>query len=427
MVHFSANRLSFIYACLAIALVLWQHFGMNYVIDIVPTADGGIHMTNDDKDGGASVGVLTVADGMAQLDCTTRASQSFAYCGFLLPLDASGKERGLDLTRFSSVEFDLKFKSDVRDTVLIYLHTAESVKGERRTRIHMYPISPKPGLERYHLELDDFFVPSWWLLYFAKNQSDSGVNLANVVSLQVTTGDNRAIKNVQLALGRVTFKGKWIYAGLLYFYLLIGGLLIVLLRSVTSVLSYRNKYRETRLKSAELYKLNKVLSVERDKYENLSKTDPLTGCLNRAGARELLEILVSSPPASGPRAALILLDIDHFKRINDSYGHEAGDRVLVALSTYLRDHTRAEDAVVRWGGEEFAIICPHASGQQAATRAEQLRVKLPEVLRVQEEGVSCSFGVAEFLGTDVEAWFRRADTALYQAKADGRNRVVSAN
>ncbi|MBB3168876.1 GGDEF domain-containing protein [Simiduia aestuariiviva] len=400
---------------------------MNYVVEIEPSANTGIYLTNDIHEGGKSEGALLIEEGFAELKCKTHTSAVFAYCGFLVPLRDPETGLGLNLSYFTSLSFDLTFDSDVRDTVLIYLHGEEFRMGESRTRIHMQPINPMPGMAHYHLELSDFFIPSWWLLYFAQDQSDSGTNLRNVIGLQITTGDNRTEKNTRLALGNIELKGKWIYAGQLYFYLLLGGLAIVLIRGLTSAFRYRAKYLESRERSAELYKLNKLLSVERDKFENLSKTDPLTGCINRAGARELLERLVCIAPTEGPKAALILLDIDHFKQINDSYGHEEGDRVLVELAAYLRSRSRNEDAVVRWGGEEFAIICPQTSGQQASLLAEHLRTRLPEVIAVQAKGITCSFGVAEFVGSGVEAWFRRADAALYQAKAEGRHRVVLAD
>lgn len=426
MYQINTNQLSFVYACCAIALVLWQYFGMNNTVEIVPDSHTGIYLTNDANQGGRSVGQLAVANGVAQLDCTTRPSKVFAFCGFMLPIGNRALAQGIDFTQYSSLAFELSFESDVRDTVLIYLHSKQVHKGESRTRIHMHPIAPKPGLSHYQLELEDFFVPSWWLLYFAKDQSDSAVDLTNVVGFQLTTGDNRAVKSTQLALGKVRLTGKWISAGQLYFILLMGGLAILLVHSIASVLEYRAKYRASRVRSEELDTLNKLLSVERDKYENLSKTDPLTGCVNRIGARELFEQLVSTPPSGGPKASLILLDIDHFKDVNDTYGHAEGDRILVELTSYIRDHTRAEDTFVRWGGEEFAIICPRTSGQQARVMAEHLRTQLATAIHVQNKPITCSFGVAELMDSGVEAWFRRTDDALYQAKHDGRNRVVLA-
>jgi len=126
-----------------------------------------------------------------------------------------------------------------------------------------------------------------------------------------------------------------------------------------------------------------------------------------------------------------MIDIDHFKRVNDTFGHEAGDEVLKALATLLKDGARASDVCCRHGGEEFLLLMPETSLQGAMAKAEELRRQI-EGLRLEDHGrpleaVTASFGVAVFPGHAREAGelLRCADEALYAAKNGGRNRVVA--
>jgi diguanylate cyclase (GGDEF)-like protein len=123
-----------------------------------------------------------------------------------------------------------------------------------------------------------------------------------------------------------------------------------------------------------------------------------------------------------------MTDIDHFKRVNDTWGHDAGDRVLKAYAALMKTRTRTEDLVARFGGEEFIIAMPLADVHEAFACAERIRCALAEQ-DILENGrpVTASFGVAGlFSGETGEKVIKRADTALYQAKESGRNRTVVA-
>jgi diguanylate cyclase (GGDEF)-like protein len=157
--------------------------------------------------------------------------------------------------------------------------------------------------------------------------------------------------------------------------------------------------------------------------------DALTGLVNRRElfARFERELALAR---RGRALSLVVLDIDHFKRINDSHGHPAGDEVLRQVAHCLARSVRESDVVARVGGEEFAVLAIDATGPAAAAMAESLR-KAIESLEIDVEqqrvAISASFGVAAF-GTEseIDALYRRADQALYEAKAGGRNRVVVA-
>jgi diguanylate cyclase (GGDEF)-like protein/PAS domain S-box-containing protein len=163
-----------------------------------------------------------------------------------------------------------------------------------------------------------------------------------------------------------------------------------------------------------------------DRLLALSNTDPLTGAFNRrAGDARLLEAALYWR-SHGQVFSALMLDCDHFKAINDRWGHDTGDVVLIALVGICQQHLRATDAIFRWGGEEFLVLLPGISGAIAVTVAERLRLAL-EAAEISSHAikVTLSIGVAEIRDGEATAndLLHRADQALYAAKNGGRNQV----
>ena len=160
-----------------------------------------------------------------------------------------------------------------------------------------------------------------------------------------------------------------------------------------------------------------------------STTDPLSGLLNRRGLAERATPLFSPYKRTPSPISLVLADLDHFKRINDTYGHAAGDAVIVAFAHLLRQQGADQEALAgRTGGEEFAMLLPNCDLAGARLFAEGVRAGLsalaPEVFADRQIPLTCSFGVAERMsGEDLDALIERADEALMQAKRAGRDRV----
>jgi diguanylate cyclase (GGDEF)-like protein len=160
--------------------------------------------------------------------------------------------------------------------------------------------------------------------------------------------------------------------------------------------------------------------------------DPLTGLFNRRFMLETLERELYRMQRKGSSLCVIMLDLDHFKKFNDTFGHAAGDAVLSALGRMLLAHVRKEDVACRYGGEEFTVILPETSQETAYERAEEMRQSVHglhlEHLGQSLGSITISLGVAAYPqhGEDPETLLRAADKALYQAKHAGRDRVVAA-
>lgn len=157
---------------------------------------------------------------------------------------------------------------------------------------------------------------------------------------------------------------------------------------------------------------------------NLAKTDVLTGLVNRLDLDTKLCQEAERCKRYHEPLSIILVDIDHFKIVNDNYGHLSGDRCLIHIANILSNHSRITDTVSRWGGEEFLILCPQTNLKSAIDFAERYRTLINQHVFPEVNQISASFGVTTFHSSDtVEAFITRADQALYKAKNMGRNRV----
>lgn len=155
-----------------------------------------------------------------------------------------------------------------------------------------------------------------------------------------------------------------------------------------------------------------------------SQEDHLTGLLNRRRIMQLLEHEVRRALRYGTTFSIILMDVDHFKAVNDQFGHQAGDTVLEMIAEVIKTGVRAPDHVGRWGGEEFLIILPETDIGGGFSLAEKLRTRLQSAYFGEFGHRTASFGVTAFEGDDdISAIVARADAGMYAAKRGGRNRV----
>jgi diguanylate cyclase (GGDEF)-like protein len=161
----------------------------------------------------------------------------------------------------------------------------------------------------------------------------------------------------------------------------------------------------------------------------LATTDMLTGLLNRRAMTDQLESELARVSRSGNPVCVALIDIDHFKKVNDHYGHRMGDEVLRAFASLAQGDLRQVDQLGRWGGEEFLLMMPHVDASQAWVAVERLRNRIA-AHPMGDSGnltVTISAGLAQFShGESLDRWIERADQALYQAKQSGRNRCLIA-
>lgn len=181
-------------------------------------------------------------------------------------------------------------------------------------------------------------------------------------------------------------------------------------------------------KTRELTKKNRALEKANRRIEELSRTDTLTGLANRRHFVDYFEKTISQARRHSQPLSLIMIDLDRFKEVNDTYGHTAGDDLLSAIGDLLNQQTRKEDLAARIGGEEFAVLLTQAGTEEALEYAERLRKEVMELdIEPVPEEVTASLGISTMKSDDdIESMMKRADEALYRSKEAGRNRVCRA-
>ncbi len=218
------------------------------------------------------------------------------------------------------------------------------------------------------------------------------------------------IQTVEVPLARAIERNKQVFSHFLWplvavFVLLFATLNVVLYRWVVQPMSESNM-----------------------RLSHMASTDSLTGLLNRRAFLERFELELQAARFHHTTLSIIVFDLDHFKLINDNFGHEKGDHVLIHTATIVKNAIRATDHLARIGGEEFALLLPGASSMAAVRVAEQMRKVLEQQSLENMPAVTGSFGVATWFGSELpESLLKRADDAAYAAKHAGRNRVVVSN
>ncbi|HBZ92171.1 MULTISPECIES: GGDEF domain-containing protein [unclassified Pseudomonas] len=165
--------------------------------------------------------------------------------------------------------------------------------------------------------------------------------------------------------------------------------------------------------------------TQRDQLQMLAIHDPLTGARNRRAMNEELKIAVASHRRHSDSYGLLVIDLDHFKQINDRFGHQVGDQVLVAFVGLIKRYCRKEDRLFRFGGEEFLLLLPSTDAEGLRVAAQNLLSKVASELQSPGGAVTVSIGGAILHGGEHwESWLQRGDECLYRAKSEGRNRAV---
>ena len=342
-------------------------------------------------------------------------------CSFGYQLHSGKVNEGTDLSRFRTLNLGIRYTGKAR-----YLRVAIRNFDPRFSRLedlnspkYNFVNIPSADLARpVAIQLSEFWVPEWWIAQYDLPRSQSQPDLSNATIFSIDLRGDLAGTQHDIQIDKIEFVGDWISSEYWYLGILCLWMILATGFGIRQWMRLRRKHREQRLKIHDL-------ESEKENYRKLSTIDALTNVLNRHGIERFVETLEAT---RGP-ASVIVIDVDHFKRVNDLRGHYGGDRVLRKMGEILRAATRATDGLGRWGGEEFVLVCPGASLVKAAELAEKLRQIIMQTNFIPDDPlpITASFGVsAPKLGQSFEDAFRQGDEALYLAKNRGRNCVVVA-
>ncbi|MFP5393465.1 MAG: GGDEF domain-containing protein [Gammaproteobacteria bacterium] len=408
---------------LTITLLVWQHYGMERVIELSPRGAFPYAVFNDDKDGGASIVSADIRDDALVVNCTLVRQFEWPYCSVRFSLGTP--TRGMDLSDFDTVVLDVRHTGPGPHTLRMYLRNFEpgraSTQELNSQRVNEIEFET-PVHGGLNVPISLLHTATWWAKLRNVALHDSAVRIDNVTTVELSSGVANELGHHVFEVRSIKFYGKWISQKTLLMVLVAAWFMCGVAWPLMGALHLRSQLRAKEARLAMLDALNQALQLEARELAGQAYTDPLTGALNRQGLRDALVKQWQTAPHG--TSAIIFMDLDHFKPINDNQGHPVGDDVLRRFAAMIRADIRASDKLVRWGGEEFLIVCPDTSAVHAQQLAEKLRQSMPQQAWPNGLRVTASFGVTE-LGKDEDIGeaIKRADDALYRAKHRGRNCV----
>jgi len=358
--------------------------------------------------------------------CRIAPADTKASCGLTVALAGRDWSHGVDLRGFRSLAIDVSYRGKteaLRLAIRNFDPRFSRSEDGNSSRIHTINLRARDVGVPLSLDLGDLSVPEWWIAQYNLPRAYNLPDLGNATALSIDLPGNLTGQDIEVELRSLALQRDWITREALYLAILLTWLTCASAAVTVQLIRLRRQHLAQAREIQNLMAQSQLVHAERDELARLTTVDPLTGVLNRRG----IEAAIADLAGRSDTTALILLDLDHFKRINDQHGHEAGDRVLQLAGAVLAQAVRAGDVVGRWGGEEFLVVSIGCEARHAQKLAEKLRqrVESTSFSARRQIPVTVSVGVAllEPAGDFTEA-FRRADAAMYQAKARGRNRVA---
>jgi diguanylate cyclase (GGDEF)-like protein len=407
---------------LTVVAVLAHRFFPDRRLSLDTSKEGAVHfLMKFGEENGSSVDWMD--ESRRRFKCNFLKESTSATCSYTYLLYAgTAAEQGVDLSRYKNLNLSIRYSGSahyLRVAIRNFNPAYSRVEDTNSSKFNALNIQPKDLAKPVAIGLHEFSVPEWWVAQFDLPRHLAQPEFGNATAFSIYLQGEAAGSVHDIQIDKIEFSGDWISAEYWYLAILCAWMLFGIGYGTLQLLSLRRKDVEQR---KTIYQLQD----EKDMYRKLSTIDGLTKVLNRHGIERFLETLKE---ANLP-TSVVILDLDHFKRINDHRGHYDGDRVLQAVGDLLREHTRKTDGLGRWGGEEFVLVCPGASLSKAADLAEKLRERIMKHNFLPEDplAVTASFGVATSpAGGSFDDAFRQADQALYLAKSRGRNCVVAAS
>jgi len=422
------RRLLIVLLALTGVALLWNQFGMTSTMVIDARSPYNALALDDRANvGGRSVATLARAHGDLGIDCDLRAGYEWAFCE--LRLELANAPHGIDLSRFDSMKLWITATGpEAQQRVRIYVRNFDPAYSRvgvpESEKIDQLIYEPSAYPQGYEVPLSRFTVSQWWIDEHPMTLDLEAPDFRNATQIAFSTGPKVEPGLHTIRIQRIELSGKLISTATFRLGIIAVWMLSVLGYLVVDGLLKRRELRLSAASQTSLQRLNESLRLETRSLAEIARTDPLTGALNRKGLADELTRIVRLGGAQTFPMTLVFIDIDHFKRVNDTLGHDTGDQVIRGLAELVRSAVQRDDLFARWGGEEFLLVFRDTPGLKGRDIAERLRERIASAQWVEGLRVTCSFGVAEWhRGEDLNEGIKRADEAMYRAKQEGRDRV----
>lgn len=412
---------------LTVGALLGESYIFRTKLVLSPNDHRVVEILDDSASGGNSTAKALDSQN-SEWECTLGGHYAYPYCQMNLQLGAD-PVRGIDLRKYKKLRIWLDYKGPAK-SVRLYLRDYDPrySKPEDGSTTKFNQVELPVELLRngvVDVPLSDFFVADWWIVNHSVAPGRRQPQFENVVIFEIQTGTADVGTTHHFKFNRMELTGQSIPKDRLYLAIVICWVIAVMLFLAYRITSLRGEVRLERARARELEEVNALLDHRGRELEEKTKHDQLTGAFNRHGVEEGLQAALGEWRRERKPTSLVLMDLDHFKQINDRHGHGFGDYVLAEVSRLVKGYLREKDLFARWGGEEFLLLCRGISTEEAQIVADKIRLLIARHDFDRGVRVTASFGVAALAGSDtLEQWFQAADRALYRAKDEGRNRVM---
>jgi len=411
---------------LTLAAIVGREYLPKRTLDLIAPGSGRPYFLFPANDDPNHEKVRWVDEKQFHFRCHYAKPDAYQPCALNFVLSNSGVAKGMDLGSYRSITLDLSYRGNA-DFIRVAIRTFDPrfsrEEDGNSARMHSTNLRARDVAGPITIDLAELAVPEWWIAQYNLPRDYNRPKLDNATSLAIDLPGGIAGAPHELELRRLQLQGEWIGREALYLGILAAWMLFAVGAAAWRLAHLRRQHRQQEREIEALTTRTTNLRAEQEALRRLATIDELTGVLNRRGVENAVAGLLER----GLNITLILLDVDHFKRVNDTHGHDAGDHVLQRVAAGMVKNVRADDIVGRWGGEEFIVACVSCTAENATIVAEKIRQRIEASVfgTRQRIAVTASFGIAAVRGADgFTNALRRADAALYSAKSQGRNRVV---
>ncbi len=421
-----------------IALVAQRYFPQK-TLRLVPSNNAIIYLHSTNLPDGTPA-IRWLDERKRQWRCVypDTAEEIFTACSFNIQLfQEVTRGKGTDLSGFTHMTVGLKYSGssqDIRINIRNFDPKYSTHTDPNSTKFNAINLQVSDLNKELTFKMSEFIVSDWWLRDYHIVRADSQPDFRNAVTIGIDFADTLEAGNHDVTVEKVEFTGGWVSRENWYLGILASWLVGLFCFAFTRLVQLHQQAKYDTKIINELNQNNEQLKKETDKFRRLSTVDPLTQTYNRFGIDQIVSTLLKAKKdptikEERPDFALMVIDIDHFKQVNDKRGHDAGDRILQQVSTIIQQTISPNDFLGRWGGEEFVVLLPNTRQDYALAIAEKIRLKIHDSLFEPDNPlrVTASFGVGEHSEKDdFASCFKRVDNALYRAKSSGRNCCVLA-
>ena len=413
--------LVFLVGLTVISIVMYPKYAFETFEIILSESD--VNSYSDKRDNGNSTIEIIDDDESSGFDCMIKEGNPYPFCITKIHFTEL-VNKGLDFSKFHKMRiygtYSPPKKTDFLRISFLNYNSDYSTSGQQHTyKYNLIELQSQTLQFPIELNMSDLNVPLWWASNMRRKNVNTQIDLTNVPTIELATGTDASKGEHNLRVNKFEFEAMIITINQLYEYIFIiwGGLLFLFV-SITMVILLIN-LKKTKRSELNLLAINDVLSVKSAELELISKHDELTGLLNRTGLKnKMIDCLEKKQYP----LTVVMIDVDFFKKINDTFGHQKGDVVLSTLGKILRDFTQDDESVSRFGGEEFIVLMPEKAVDDVMNRLDRLRQQIQDTDMDIDQRVTASFGLAcSHKYSGIKNLIDCADAALYKAKEEGRN------